>query len=218
MRRLAVEKILRIKDLRRQGSSIGEIVKELGLYKTTVWYHSKDIVLNADQVRRNSGKKGGKAEHSRREWVDAEEHAKEILGGSAREISMTAAMLYWAEGSKRACEFINSDGAMIVQYVSFLRKVLGITSEQLQGTIRYFTGMEKEECLLYWSNLTGFPREEFIVRFNDGGTRSNTKHGMCRITVKRGGKVLKLLKCLWMESSEQMTRATNEGIFKSEPL
>ncbi len=113
-------------------------------------------------------------------------------------------MLYWGEGTKKVCEFINSDGNMIRCYLSILREMLGITSENVRATMRIFSGMDQNECLRYWSSVTGFPKDKFTVRINDGGTRGKTKYGMCRITVKKGANTLKLIHSLIKRLSNEI--------------
>ena len=119
-----------------------------------------------------------------------------FLRGSYREYVVAIAMLYWSEGSKKVCEFINSDGKMISVYLTILRKVFNIKEECIKSTMRIFSGMNQKECLNYWSKVTNISKNKFLIRFNDGGTKCKTKYGMCRITIKKGNYVLKLFHSL----------------------
>ena len=105
-------------------------------------------------------------------------------------------MLYWAEGSKKSCDFVNSDGRMINLCINILVKVFNISRDRLTPTIRIFSGMDRRVCLNYWSKITGLPKSRFFVRMNDGGMKSRTKHGMCRIMIRKGSNILKLVNSL----------------------
>lgn len=115
-------------------------------------------------------------------------------------------MLYWAEGTKKVCDFINSDGRMIKLYLGILREVLKISELNIKPTIRFFSNAEKKNCLNYWSKITGIPKHRFAVRMNDGGTRGRTEYGMCRISLTRGkgSETLKLIHSLIDQSYREI--------------
>jgi len=58
-------------------------------------------------------------------------------------------MLYWGEGSKKVCEFINSDGKIIETHLFILRTLLKIPEELIKPTMRIFSGMARAKCLNY---------------------------------------------------------------------
>ena len=119
-----------------------------------------------------------------------------MLSGPNRELSIVVAMLYWGEGSKKVCEFINSDGNMIQIYLRVIREILGVSEDRIRPTLRIFTGMSENKILNYWANVTRVPKSRFLVRLNDGGTKGNTQYGLCRITVRKGHYFLKLFHAL----------------------
>ena len=106
------------------------------------------------------------------------------------------AALYWGEGSKKRCELINSDGKIIQLYLLALREVLNISDNDINPTLRIFSGMSRSACIRYWSKITKILSYRFAIRFNDGGTRGRTQYGMCRIGVKKGGNALKIIQSL----------------------
>lgn len=191
-----VRKIEVLKKLRKSGHSINELVRLLSIPKTTVWHHVHDIKLAPEQRKRIHAKQGGSASRKARNIETAHAHAQNLLGGLSRELVVAAAMLYWAEGSKGVCEFINSDGKMLQMYLKTLREILKVPEEQIKPTMRIFTGMDEKASLDYWSRVTSIPKNKFLVRLNDGGTRSRTQYGLCRITVLRGQYFLKLFNAL----------------------
>lgn len=183
-------------ELRKTGLSIDQLVERLLIPKSTVWHHVHAISLSSDQRKRLDSQKGGSKKRQMESLRSAQNTANLFLKGKNRELVIMLAMLYWAEGSKRACEFINSDGRMIALYLHILRKIFKVPEPSIQPTMRIFSGMNKQVCLAYWSSITSIPKSRFIVRFNDGGKRGKTKYGMCRITIKKGGFSLKVIYAL----------------------
>jgi len=196
MRIHSIEKIKELKRLRKKGLSINELVTKLSIPKTTVWHHTHNIKVSQKYILILKGKRGGGAKRKRINLEKALEYAQKLLQNPTRELSLIIAMLYWCEGSKKRCEFINSDGRMIKTYLIVLRNVFNVQEEFIKPTMRIYSGMNRKECLNYWSMITKIPRHKFIIRFNDGGTKGRTKYGMCRITVKKGGNVLKSIQAL----------------------
>ncbi|HEY4715410.1 MAG TPA: hypothetical protein VIH31_02805 [Candidatus Paceibacterota bacterium] len=196
MRVHSSRKIEDLKRLRKTGFSINELVKELKIPKTTIWHHVHTLKLPRKAVISIKSKQGGSHKRKLENIIKAKEVANTILLGKDRELSIIFSMLYWAEGSKGDCEFINSDGRMIKLYLNIIQKIFHIKTNEIKPTLRIFSGMNKKKCLLYWSSITNIPQKEFIIRINDGGIRSNTKYGMCRITIKKGHFVLKVFNAL----------------------
>ncbi|MBU3964434.1 hypothetical protein KJ562_01745 [Patescibacteria group bacterium] len=208
MRIHSIEKIKELKRLRRKGLSINELVTQLSIPKTTVWHHIHDIDVPAKYIPTLRAKRGGSKERKQRNIEKAQKRAQELLRSPNRDLSIVIAMLYWAEGSKKGCEFINSDGKMIKSYLTVLRNVFNVQEEFIEPTMRIFSGMDRRECLNYWSFITEIPKHRFIIRFNDGGSKGRTKYGMCRITVKKGGDILKLIQSLKDQVYEEIMNKT----------
>lgn len=196
MRVHSIEKIEELIKLRKKGFSIAELVAKLSVPKTTVWHHIHDIKISPKYVQILKAKQGGSKKRAQENWEKARKLAQRLLYGNTREYSIALAMLYWGEGSKKVCEFINSDGRIIETYLFILRTILKIPEESIKPTMRIFSGMDRMGCLNYWSHVTKIPKRKFLIRFNDGGTRGKTKYGMCRITVKKGANTLKIMHSL----------------------
>ncbi|MFA5776937.1 MAG: hypothetical protein WC906_00625 [Parcubacteria group bacterium] len=204
MRIHSSEKIKKLKELRKIGYSIPELVKKLSIPKTTVWHHIHNVKVLPAYVSVLNSKRGGSAKRKQQNIELAKEKAINLLKNPERELYIAIAMLYWSEGSKKVCEFINSDGKMIQVYLKILRDYLNISNDSIGITIRYFSGMDRDKCLKYWSKNTKISKRKFIIRFNDGGTGGRTKYGMCRVTIKRGHNILKLMHSLIDKISEQI--------------
>lgn len=190
------EKIGELKKLRQKGYSINELVTTLSIPKTTVWYHTHAVKVLTQYKELLAAKRGGSANRKRIYLEKAQSHVQSILAGPHRELAIVVAMLYWGEGSKKVCEFINSDGKMLQVYLKMIRVVLEVQEERIKPTLRIFTGMYRKEALKYWSDITDIPAGKFLVRLNDGGTRGKTRYGVCRITVRKGHYTLKIFHAL----------------------
>lgn len=192
----SLETISKIKDLRKIGYTINEIVTFLKVPKTTVWHHIRNVEISEVYRSIIHSKRGGSAVRSKKQWDDSETLAKQILLSDKSVLAVAATMLYWGEGGKKVCDIINTDPKLLQLYLKFLNDVLGIKSDKIKFAIRIFTGMSETECLSYWSNNLRIDANKFIIRYNDGGVSGKSKYGMCRLTVKKGGKALKIMHSL----------------------
>src|ERR1051326_3543164 len=125
-------KINQIKEMRKQGYSIGDIVLALSVPKTTVWHHIQHVKVEEPFKAALSSRRGGSAARSKREWEEAEFKARQILSGEHSKLAIAAAMLYWGEGGKKSCDIINTDPKLIQLYLKFLYHVLGLAPEQIK--------------------------------------------------------------------------------------
>lgn len=202
------EKIKKLKELRRKGYSINEIVRELSIPKTTVWHHIKKVMVAPEYASLLKSKiSSGSRSRREKKLKIAEDLAKKILGSSDREYLIILSMLYWSEGCKKAFNFVNSDGRMVDLFVKILVKIFDIPKDRIVPTMRIYSQMDKKTCLNYWSKVTGLPKDRFFVRIDDGGKESSTKYGMCRITVKKGSDTLKLVLSLIQQFYDQWVKS-----------
>src|SRR5665647_433570 len=143
----SLHKIKKIKELRRVGYSINEIVSKLSIPRTTVWHHIQDIKVSQRYLPMLKAKRGGSKKRKENNLQIASERAEKLLQKTNKNLALVLAMLYWGEGSKKVCEFINSDGKMIQVYLKILRNYLNISDDFIKVTVRYFSGMNKNACL-----------------------------------------------------------------------
>lgn len=196
MRKHSNEKIKEIKNLRREGYSINDIVAKTGVPKTTIWHHIHNIKLSPKHIALIKMKQGGSKIRSQNEWLKSREQAREVLSGGNKYPCALMAMLYWAEGNKEAFAFTNTDGKMIKLCLIILKKYFKIKETDIKLTLRIFTNLNRNKCLRYWSEATELPKNKLIIYLNDGGTRGKAQYGICRLTVKKGGYLLKLMNSL----------------------
>lgn len=176
-------------------------MRELSLPKTTIWHHIHKIKLPEKYKKILRSNQGGSKLKKERELVHAREEAKTLLNSPEKYLYTTVASLYWAEGSQRRCEFINTDGEMIKLYLKILRNYLKIPENKIEPVLRIFSNHKKTKCLNYWSEITKIPKNKFIIRVNDGGTNGRN-YGMCRIIIRKGGYTLKLFRAIINEICE----------------
>lgn len=200
------KKIKKLKELRRKGYSINELMTELSMPKTTIWHHIQKVTVDPEYISVLKAKIGGSKKRREKNLKIAEDLARKMLNSPEREYLIILTMLYWAEGCKKAFNFVNSDGRMVDLYVKILVKIFGISKERITPTMRIFSQMDKKKCLDYWSEITGLPKDRFFVRIDDGGKESSTKYGMCRITIKKGSDTLKLVNSLIQQFYDQLIK------------
>ncbi len=189
--RIKQEEIEAIWKLRREGYSLGEIQKVFPKRsRSTIFRYIKDLILDYHAKETLSAKRGSNTERKEVRIKKAHEDAKKALSGQNREFVIMLAMLYWAEGTKKEFQFINSDGRMIALYLKILRNVVGVSEDRIYPIMRIYSGMNKDVSLDYWSQITGIEKEKFTIRLNDGGLSGKTKYGMCRIEVRKSVNLL----------------------------
>lgn len=172
-------------------------MKELSLPKTTIWHHIHKIKLSSAQIKQLRANQGGSRIRKELALQKAEKEALVLLSSNNKYLISLLAMLYWAEGdNKNAFSFVNTNADMIKIFIYILSVCFSIEKDQLMVTVRYFTGMNRIKCLEYWSKVTEVPKNQIKMYYNDGGSRGRTEFGMCRIAVRKGGYLFKLVRSL----------------------
>lgn len=165
-------------ELRRQGESIREIAKRVGVAKSTASLWCRDIQLSSRQInilheRMVKGgykgrMKGARAQYDRRlEKIEEEKRwgRTQIKKLSERELFLVGLALYWGEGNKktRGVRISNSDPAIINLMIRWLREIWKIEPERFTFSI-FINIIHKDrvnDVEMYWSKKTGIPREQF---------------------------------------------------------
>lgn len=191
--RISVGKIEKIKELRIHGASIPEIADKIKISKATALRYIKGVEIAPEYFHLWFGKRGGSKRRKHNQEIKAKEEA--FLTSSPKVYVLAA--LYWAEGSKKDFNFINSDPMMLSLFVNLLRSELKVEEHRIRVSIRIYRSMDEFTCKQYWSSLLNISLENFAhtEKTIDSG---NIKyiHGLCRIRVSKGGYLLKYLKSL----------------------
>ncbi|MEK9180115.1 MAG: hypothetical protein AAB897_01765 [Patescibacteria group bacterium] len=173
--------------------------------KTTVWHHVHRLKISPKYSKILKGKQGGSRKRAQAEREKAALEADKIMAGPNKYYCVILAMLYWAEGnSKRGCIFTNTNGEMVKMYIKLLRARYGVNRNALSITVRYFTGMNRNRCVKYWSRCTGVNKNKIRAYYNDGGKRGKTTYGICRIAVKKGGHLLNVIQSIIKSVSSEV--------------
>lgn len=194
------------KKLRLQGKTYTEIVKQLGVQKSTLsgWFRELKIPKNVEQKlmskRQQSWRKTivdfnkKRADKIKKQHTQAQnQYALEVDKLSKREIMLIGSSLYWAEGYKRgkdAVVFCNSDSAMIQLMMNFFRDVCNVEEKKLRVQVHIHKNISVKKAQEHWSHITRIPIQNFRNPLYQ--TPKSTKnqrpknrlpYGVCRIII-----------------------------------
>lgn len=204
--------------LRRNGLSVPEIARELGIAKSTAWLITKDISweLTPDRAERNA--MAARASWRERNSAATIAEQREKFGWtrrvgdiSDRELLLVGAAIYWAEGAKskpwRRNEnliFTNSDPLMISLFLRWL-DLLDVSHERRTFRLQIHETADVDTALRFWSDLTGVPAEAFmrttLKRHKPKTTRRNVGddyRGCLVVRVRRSAAEYRAAEGLWV--------------------
>ena len=175
--------------LRKEGKSVNEIVKELGVSKASVSVWVRDISLSTEQ-RTGLTERGRSIDAIEKRRVNrlANTHIKhrsiidiakcDIQNISSRELLLIGAALYWGEGgkSKRGlARLSNSDPLVIKIMMRFFREICKVPEERFRAHIHTFSHLNAESAEQYWSEISGIPRNQFYKTYSKISSASKNK-------------------------------------------
>lgn len=181
-------------ELRRQGKTLGEILKEVSVSKGSLSYWLRNISLTDEQLARIKYKsdiikdkfikfnesKRKESENNKRIIVN--KAIREINSASLRELKLIGIGLYWAEGYKgRACrgvEFTNTDPAMIKLMMRWFREICCVQESQFRIRIQIHNATDVAKIRRYWSSITGIPTNQFTKTYIKTSPTSKRKSGI----------------------------------------
>lgn len=184
--------------LRQQGKSLPEISSFLGISKGSVFKYIRDVPILEKYKNEWFGKRGGSKRRMHKLIDEAKQIAdNEISSLNKKEKLLVLTSLYWAEGSKKDLNFMNSDPNMVLTFVNLIRELFRDQNPEIVASIRLYPGMDEAVVKKYWSNLLSIPTSSFRnAEFSKGTKKEKLKYGMCRLRVLKGGRLLKLLTAL----------------------
>lgn len=179
----------------------------MGVAVSTVHLWTRDIELTPEQQEHNrsgpTGPQNPEVIRERAEAWSAKNRAKRLeaqLEGRERArmsdpLHAAGCMLYWGEGAKsrNGLRFCNSDPAMVLFFVRFLRDSLGVTSDRLAIRLHIYlnNGLSLEEVEEHWLSLLDLPRSSFrkhaINNYptSSSGRKRSLPYGVCTLGVAR---------------------------------
>lgn len=200
-------------ELRRQGYTYNEILKEVKVAKSSLSLWLKDLPLTTDEknyLRKHVNKK---ISHGRIKAAAAIHNNKlkkdqEIIKIAQQEYQLfkieplfqTGVGLYWAEGAKRSStfQFTNSDSSMINVMLVWLEKYAGYQKKDLWFRLYVHKAYSHENNEVKWAKELRIHRSQFkktIYKPSDYSykTRSGYK-GCLRIEVPKSTELLLKMK------------------------
>lgn len=194
-----------VRNLRKQGWSLGEISSKMNIPKNSLSGWVKGIRLTETQIKRIKEKEIVCAAKARRlskiTWNNRVETWKENIRNQIKYLAklpqkdpeiakIICGILYLCEGSKyptsKCLVFANSDPEIIRYFLYLLKTAFGIDERKLHCRIGYRWDQDINELRKYWSEITGIPLSQFYRSKPDERTkgqptlRQNYK-GICAI-------------------------------------
>lgn len=175
--------------LRKQGWSMNEIYRKLGVSKGTVSVWLRDIKLTKAQKQKLS-QKGIKKEvierrrltrlsneNARRQIIidNAERNIHQL---SKKDLFLIGVTLYWAEGSKTkrgVVQFSNSDPNAVQLMMRFFKDICGISNKKFRGHIHIHPHLDTKRAEHYWSSISGIPPAQFYKTYQKTNKASKNK-------------------------------------------
>jgi len=194
---LSQKSIQKIKFLRMRGYSLPEIKRITSHSSGTVFKYIQGVnILPEFEEFWQSRRKPSKWKLEQEEKMAKQEARKNIKSINKKEKIIIAASLYWAEGAKRDLSISNSDPNLIKTFVRSLKE-FGVDRDRLVVSVRVYDDLDIEKVCLFWSNVLDITRSEIrSVDILKGKKQGKLEYGMCRVRIKKGGRILKLLKAL----------------------
>ena len=170
---------IRVRELRKKGLSIGEILKEVSVSRSTVSLWIRDIKLTQKQINRLLQRAHSGWESSRLKWAETQKQKRiadeerlrrdgldEIGNLTDREFFLTGIALYWAEGYKASRSrfgIVNSDPRMVLFMFKWMKKTFRLSISDFIPRVGINISHKNRvgEVEKYWSNLLKIPLKQF---------------------------------------------------------
>lgn len=151
------EERLKAIELRKQGLATTEIIKRLGVARSTVMSWCRDVELTEEQLLKIKGKgrlkhaQKIKAKKNKRRQEQIDKGAQDIQS-STNELLLIGASLYWAEGGKtsESVQFSNSDPDMIRVAIKWLLECLKAPTDRLRFQLHIHKGLDEDKTKEFW--------------------------------------------------------------------
>lgn len=200
--------------MRQTGMSYSQIRDKLRIPKATLsdWFSSESW---SNEIRRRLTKAAStqntvriiqlanlRGSHLSRAYASAKiEAAEELETLKYNPLFISGIMLYWGEGDKRTrhiTRLINTDAEMIRLYVLFLKNACRIPEEKIRATVTIYPDLDPEQCISYWSRISGIGPERFGKCATIQGRHKTRKlsYGMCTVFVSSTYFKVKMLEWL----------------------
>ncbi len=188
---MRMEEKQRARELRVQGWSYNDILKEVGVSKSTLSLWLRDIPLTDEQIAALSDKfRAGREKfiHKMRirrddRWAEYHREAEAEYAILSRDPTfMFGLALYIGEGTKsdeNAVCLTNCDPRVICKAQEFFLRI-GVPYSSLRGAVHLHPGLSAEAAELHWQQVTSLPETQFhrtslSVSRASAGKKGNTQ-------------------------------------------
>ncbi len=216
--------------LRKEGKSVKEITRLLGVSQSSASRWCKNIELTKEQKvtldthRKEAGLKAllpwiekNKKYKTNDIRIQKQNGESDVGKMTDRDLFILGLGLYWGEGYKKGSQelgFTNSDPQIILIFIEWLRQNYQISKDQLVArvTINDRYSDKAEEIQNKWTMATGIPRTQFtkpsfINTKTSSVTRdSDTYTGTLRIKVRNGTSLRRRILASIVSASTQINR------------
>jgi hypothetical protein len=200
-----------------------QIMRELGVSAGSVWLWTHEIKLTEEQ---KSQIKARMEQAQRANWARgrakkaeafAVKKAQDVQAGiemakRANGLFIAGCMLYWAEGhthrNHHGISFINSDKNMVLLFLLFLNRCLGVNAKNINWRVTCYTDIHSLNKILdYWRQGTGLSvtrMEKPMVNLRPSssqGKMRKSEYGTCSVRIFDTSQFRRL-----MASIEETTR------------
>lgn len=196
---------LKARKLRKEGLSIKEIQKRLGVSRSSVSLWVRDIKLTKKQIeklylnKRTGALKGSivaalNRVKKRKELTQRlmREGIREVGKLSKRDKFVIGIALYFAEGEKAGnhVAFSNSDPQSIKFMMNWFREFCKVPEAKFRGSLYLHDNLDEKKAKKFWSKLTKIPLSQFTKTYivkNNPHRLKKAKHpyGVFRVRVSR---------------------------------
>ncbi|MGI5826572.1 MAG: hypothetical protein ACOX50_04140 [Patescibacteria group bacterium] len=159
----------------KSGKSYSDVCQKLKVAKSTLngWFSSlteeeKELIKSYRKINwLNSVKEY--QEKIRNKTLAAEKNiqnkfSKDIGSLNQRELLLVGTALYWGEGSKSnrwQIQFSNSDPKMVKIMIRYLIEICKVPKDKLYFQMILHPNISEQNCLEYWSKITGVSKKQF---------------------------------------------------------
>ena len=200
-------------ELRKQGLSYNEILREVNVAKSTLscWLHQYG--LSKYQKQRLTAKKlislrkgllvlkEKRASHISKIKENAQKEVPSLINDP---LWILGTALYWAEGAKerqrgQKVAFSNSDPNMVLIFLKWLKEKLNIPIEDITFDLYIHESCNYQEAIKFWSDTIACDFNNIKVYFKRNKINPERKysnvnyHGQLRITIKRSNDLNRII-------------------------
>lgn len=203
------QKILAIQ-LRKEGLSYSEILKQVQVAKATLSVWFKEVGLSVPQKQRltqkrlDAAKRGAMKRKQQRIDITKKitnEAINETASLDKKVFWMVGAALYWAEGNKQkvhdvSCpvKFSNSDPKMVMFFIKWLKEFCNVTMDELKFELYIHKTANVPDSVRYWAKIVHANPNSIAIRYKKSTisyrkNKGNKYFGLVRVNVVRSANL-----------------------------